>query len=358
MQPKSQPLHIQDADKPWKHSFTSLLRRISAKRAELPAVGLAQKPSQEAFAIGQTATLGFAPREIESIEQQAGKTHIQLYGMGTLGANGPLPLHVTELVRERVASKRDYTLAHFIDLFHHRALSHQYRAWSQAQAAAGLDRANDESFTHYIARLAGDEAAEVQTSSLPPHARWASGAHRIRQSKNPDGLVGTLKRYFGVPVKLIEYAMHWIPLQEVDTSRLGLARQSSFLGQGAIAGDSVPDRQTRFLLQIGPLSIENYLKLTPSSLEGTSGKPSDLASLVEWVRAFVGFEYEWEIELLIDASQAAPVALGADAGPSAARLGWSTWMGQSSASASLGQPAPAYVKGMRIIPESYFKPTP
>jgi type VI secretion system protein ImpH len=359
-------LHIPHQDQPWKHSFTNLLRSISAKHPHLPAAGRAQKPSQEAFALGQTATLGFASREIESLWQSQdgqGKTHIQLYGMGTLGANGPLPLHITELVRERVASKRDHTLAHFLDLFHHRAFSHQYRAWSQAQAAAGLDRAGEESFTNYIARLAGDEPSEVQTSALPPHARWASSAHRIRQSRNPDGLVGTLKRYFGVPVRIEEYAMHWIPLQEVDTCRLGFARQSTHLGAGAIAGDTVPDRQTRFLIQIGPLTIENYLKLTPSSLEGNEegqpAKPSDLASLVEWVRAFVGFEYEWEVELFIDARAARAVALGGEESPTAARLGWSTWMGDTQAGQAMKSQATATplkpVSGMRIIPERYFK---
>jgi type VI secretion system protein ImpH len=342
----------------WRMSFTTLLRRISAKRADLPAVGEAQRPVQEAFKIGQTASLAFAPREIDSITQEdhlgSSKTNIKLFGLGMLGPNGPLPLHYTELVRERVATKQDHTLANFLDLFHHRALSHQYRAWSGSQAAAGLDRADAEVFTNYIARLAGDEPSEVQTSPLSPHARWASSAHRVRQSRNPDGLVGTLKHFFGVPVTLKEYQTHWIALDKIDQCSLGRALQSSVLGEGAIAGESIPDRQTRFGLEIGPLSLDSYLKLTPSSLEKTSAanasnahasakKASDLATLVDWVRAFVGFEYEWEVTLLVDAEAAHPVCLGGQE-----QLGWSTWMGESATGNQT-------VSGMKFTPEQYFK---
>jgi type VI secretion system protein ImpH len=89
----------------WRMSFTTLLRRISAKRADLPAVGEAQRPVQEAFKIGQTASLAFAPREIDSITQEdhlgSSKTNIKLFGLGMLGPNGPLPLHYTSFTTVR-----------------------------------------------------------------------------------------------------------------------------------------------------------------------------------------------------------------------------------------------------------------
>ena len=39
---------------------------------------------------------------------------------GLLGPNGPLPLHLTEYVRERLRHHADPTFARFLDLFHHR----------------------------------------------------------------------------------------------------------------------------------------------------------------------------------------------------------------------------------------------
>ena len=154
---------LQDAQlRPWAHGFMPLLRKLAAAEPAMPLVGQAQRPQQESFRLGQQASLAFAPREVARVEvQQDSKqrpmARIKLFGLGTLGPNGALPIHFTELVRERVEAKRDNTLADFIDLFHHRAFTHIYRAWAQSQSAAGLDRAGEETFSPYIARLAGDD---------------------------------------------------------------------------------------------------------------------------------------------------------------------------------------------------------
>jgi type VI secretion system protein ImpH len=272
--------------------------------------------------------------------RQRARAHIKLFGLGALGPNGALPIHFTELVRERVEAKRDNTLADFIDLFHHRAFSHIYRAWAQSQSAAGLDRAGEETFSPYIARLAGDEPSEVQHTALAPHARWASSAHRVRAARNPEGLVSTLARFFGVLVQLREYMLQWMPIEPQDHCILGQPRPSSVLGEGAMLGEVVPDRQSRFRLLIGPLDMEGYLRLTPQG--SASGK--DLPALRDIVRSFVGFEYVWEVELLIRSEAAPQTRLG-----DSTQLGWSSWM----ASAPPGSSASRSVTGMVFEPESY-----
>lgn len=327
--------------RPWRHSLLTLMRRMAAQRQDLPPIGLAQRPQLEPFRLGQQASLVFAPREIARVCMGDYGPSIKLFGLGMLGANGPLPIHFTEQVRERSEAKQDHTLANFLDMFHHRLFTHIYRAWAQSQSAAGLDRPDQETFTPYVARLAGDEASELQHSPLSPHARWASAAHRVRQARNPEGLVSTLSRYFGVPVQLQEYRLHWMQLDEPDQTRLGIPRPSSVLGQGALLGEQVPDRQSRFRLVIGPLDMDGYLRLTPQ------GSPSgaDLPALIEWVRAFVGFEYLWDIEPLVQRGTAPSVVLGGEQ-----RLAWSTWMGDPSAGSTPGEQA---ISGMVIEPEGY-----
>lgn len=330
---------------PWRHSFVALMRQLAAQ-SDMPPVGRAQRPQQENFRLGQTASLGFAPREIERIEvdpQQ--RVHIQLYGLGMLGPNGSLPLHVSELVQGRVQTKRDHTLANFLDLFHHRAFSHIYRAWAQSQSAAGLDRVTGETFTPYIARLAGDEPAELQDTQrhpLSPHARWASAAHRIRAARNPEGLVYTLQHYFGVPVQLLEHQLHWMPLQSQDQTQLGRPQPSSLMGQGAVAGQSVPDRQSKFRLVIGPLSLNAYLRLTPAGQ--AKGQSNDLSALIELVRAFVGYEYVWDVQLLMQRQQVQTAQLGG-----AQQLGWTTWLAQNEQQ----NPSQEPIEGMVMEPEAY-----
>lgn len=356
---------------PWKFGFFSLMRRVAAAHAQQPPVGLASRPQQEPFRLGQTAALTFAPREIAEVvlpgEAEAPRAPgaplprlgnnpahpvVRVYGLGLLGPNGPLPLHYTEIVRDRAENQGDTTLADFLDLFHHRYLTHIYRAWAQSQAAAGLDRADDETFSRYVARLTGHDPLEIRDSVLPAHARLAASTHLSREARNPDGLAHTLARFFTVPVQVQEFVMHWIRIDEEDQSHLGKARASSIMGVGAIAGEVVADRQNKFRLVLGPLSLEQYLRFTPQ------GK--DLPLLVEWVRGFVGYEFVWEVELRVRNDNTPPARL-----EDKEKLGWSTWLGgsegaalgpgaaRSSPSAARETSALDYAVGMVFEPEQY-----
>jgi type VI secretion system protein ImpH len=332
---------LQDAvNAPWRHNLMGLLRRLGQQDRDLrqaPPIGQALRPSQESFRLGQQASLTFAPREVASVSIQEGRTHVRVFGLGLLGPNGPLPIHVTEWVRERTEARRDSTMADFLDLFHHRYLTHLYRAWAQSQAAAGMDKHDDEAFTRYVAQLGGDEPGQVQRSALAPHARWATTAHRVRASRDPDGLVSSLRRFFGVPVQMSEFQMHWVRLEQQDLTQLGHPRTSGILGLGAVAGEMLPDRQSRFRLVIGPLDLPGYQRLTPQGKDGSQ----DLPALVEMVRSFIGFEFQWEVQLLIHANAAPPCQLG-----DGAQLGWSSWMGHPSANRP-------YITGMVLEPEHY-----
>ncbi|QNK67746.1 type VI secretion system baseplate subunit TssG [Variovorax sp. PAMC26660] len=351
---------------PWKFGFLALLRRFGASYSQQPPIGLASRPQQEPFRLGQAAALAFAPREIagavlpgESVLRVLGGVNpragnnpalpmVRVYGLGLLGPNGPLPLHYTELVRDRTENHNDSTLADFLDLFHHRYLTHMYRAWAQGQAAAGLDRAGDEAFSGYIARLTGHDPLEIRDSVLPAHARLAASTHLGREARNPDGLAATLARFFAVPVQLQEFVLHWIRIDDEDQSHLGRARTSSVMGVGAIAGEVVADRQNKFRLVLGPLSLDQYLRFTPQG--------RDLPLLIEWVRGFVGYEFVWEVELRVRNDSTPPARL-----EDTEKLGWSTWLGGSEGAARHADPAGRvaahardYTVGMVFEPEQYI----
>ena len=349
---------------PWKFGFLALVRRLGALHADRPRIGLATRPQQEPFRLGQTAALTFAPREIAEVvlpgrtDESAAPGRaasrpgndpahpvIRLYGLGLLGPNGPLPLHVTELVRERTENHNDPTLADFLDIFHHRYLTHLYRAWAQGQAAAGLDRADDETFTRYVAPLTGHDPWEIRDAVLPAHARLAASTHLAREARNPDGLAQTLAHFFAVPVRLQEFVVHWIRIDEEDRTRLGRPHPSSVMGTGAILGEVVADRQHKFRLVLGPLRLDQYLRFTP--------RGRDLPLLVEWVRAFVGHEFVWEVELRMRVDSLPPARLD-----DTERLGWSTWLGGSGAAGDGPQDrtnpaamAPDHAIGMVFEPE-------
>ncbi|MFY8015428.1 MAG: type VI secretion system baseplate subunit TssG [Limnohabitans sp.] len=338
--PAQLPVNLLDSavSQPWRYGFLSLMRLLDAQTPNAPSIGQSQRPQQETFRLGQQPSLAFAPREIARIFFQNEKAHIHLFGLGMLGPNGALPIHYTELVRERSQARRDDTLVDFLNIFHHRALTHFYRAWSQSQSAAGLDRKRSERFTNYIARLIGDEPQELVHSALPSHIRWACAAHRVRGPRDPEGLVSSLKRFFSVPVKLKEYQLQWISIEPKDMCQLGLANEAAMLGKGAMLGEKVPDRQTKFRLVIGPLRMSSYLRLTPQGMDGSN----DLPALVELVRSFISYEYVWEVELLIHGHDSPETRLGGST-----QLGWSSWMAQDRSSGS--QP----ITGMIFEPEFY-----
>ncbi|REG49306.1 type VI secretion system ImpH/TssG family protein/type VI secretion system VasI/ImpG family protein [Paraburkholderia sp. BL6669N2] len=318
---------------PWRYGFISLLRRIGAD-PHIDPVGTARRPQAEPFRLGQAPSLAFAPREIADVREVNGRLKIRLLSLGMFGPNGPLPIHVTEIAREREQNRRDATLVNFLDIFHHRYLTLLYRAWASAQAAAGLDRKDDETFSFFVASLAGHDPAEIAGRPFPGHARLAASAHLVREARNPDGLRATLEQYFDVPVAIEEYVFHWLEMAPASHSYLGKPVESSTLAMGAMLGEQVPDRQHRFRIVLGPLDLQAYLRFTAQGV--------DLPKLVECVREFVGRGYRWELELRIKPQGAPPAVLGGTE-----QLGWSSWLGQA--------PTDAPITGMRFEPEQYVE---
>ncbi|HTR07612.1 MAG TPA: type VI secretion system baseplate subunit TssG [Paraburkholderia sp.] len=316
---------------PWKYGFFALMRRINANPAIDP-VGKASLPATEPFKVGQKPSLIFAPSEIADARVVNGKLRIRLYGLGMLGPNGPLPIHVTEIAREREELRKDPTLCNFLDIFHHRSLTLFYRAWASAQSAASLDRPDDDRFSFYIGCLSGRSPRHDRTVSLPLHARLSAAPHLVSEARNVDALAMSVAHHFGVPVRIEEFSDHWMMLPPELQCRIRQQGMSASLGRGAILGGHVPDRRHRFCMVIGPLDMADYHRFTP--------RGDSLLRLVAWVRAYMGLEFEWLLELQIKPHCAPPAVMGDQH-----QLGWSAWLGESPG----GEP----VVGMRFEPEQY-----
>ncbi|WP_330982228.1 MULTISPECIES: type VI secretion system baseplate subunit TssG [Enterobacterales] len=319
-------------DAPWESSFFSLMRTLSARTQALPVPGTAQRPSQERHRIGQSAQMLFSPREIASLDLDESQLKVQLFGLGIWGAQGAMPLHLSELAWSR-SEQQDHTLGDFVDIFHHRALSLMWRAWFVSQDTASLDRPDDETFSFYIASLIGMDPAELRQGRLPVHARLASSAHLIREARNPDGLVSALQYYFDIPVSLEEFSTHWIRFPPEETTQLGKGGDTLMLGEGAVLGESLQDRQHKFQLTLGPLTLAQYQRFSPWG--------EDLPVLCEWVRNFTGYEYAWDVQLILKAEEVPQAALNGGH-----QLGYTSWLPRSSAADA--------VSGMSFEPEHYL----
>jgi type VI secretion system protein ImpH len=324
--------------------FFALMRRVDALRRHQPRTGEALRPRQEALRLGQAPDLDFAPAALQGL-QVDGKhpPRLLVRFFGLLGPQGPMPLHFTEFVRDRLHHHGDATLAHFLDLFHHRLLSLFYRAWAQSQPVVHGDRPDTDRYRAWLLACAG---APAHGGALPPAALAFHAGALAGRTRHPEALVKVLRQYFGVAARVEQHVGHWLAIDMSDRSYLGHARNRSErsaqaparLGQSANAGSRVWDRQYRFRLHLGPLDMSQYCAFLP----GGSAWPA----LQDWVRLLAGRELQWDLELTLTPADKPEARLGRNL-----RLGVVGWLGSRPGRANDPTTAP---RGLRLRPLTSF----
>ena len=307
------------AEAPYRYDFYQTMRRLECLFESKPRWGHARRPADEAVRFGQDPELTFAPAPLAAFEAgEAGRPpRLQVRLFGLLGPNGPLPIHVTEYARERLRQANDPTLSRFLDLFQHRFVALFYRAWAQAQPHVNRDRPNEDRFADYISAFFGmSSAAFRDRDSLPDLAKFFHAGALIRQTRNAEGLRAILQHFCRVPVQIEEFVGHWMAIGEQERTYLG--RDGAMLGTGAVAGLRVWDRQYKFRVRVGPLTLSEYEAFLPG---GTL-----IQKVIDWVRLYVSFEFDWDVRLILQKSDVPPLRLG-----ESGRLGWTAWLGDRQA---------------------------
>jgi type VI secretion system protein ImpH len=343
---------------PAAHDFFALLRRIDACTPELPRIGRAARPSHEALRLGQEPGLDFAPAALATFDRggRPGRTQPRLgvRFFGLLGPQGPMPLHLTEHVRDRLKSRNDPTIARFLDVFHHRLLSLFHRAWADAQPAVQHDRPADDRYAVWLGAGCGESAATRSAGSpLPPTARLFQTGLLGARSRHPEGLAKLLAQDFGVAVRIEPWVLHRLPIALEDRSPLGYARNrperfrtlpsgstGTSLGVRATAGSRVSDRQSKFRIALGPLTGAQYVDFLP-------GRPG-WCRLRAWVEGYAGVELQWDLQLALSGSDIPEARLGRRV-----PLGVAAWIGAGSHRPSPDAPPPDRAD-LRLRPDTAF----
>jgi type VI secretion system protein ImpH len=303
------------AEAPYRHDFYQALRRLECLYGDKPRWGCALRPTDEPVRLGQDPDLAFAPSPLASFQGGSdGKPpRLQVRLFGLLGPNGPLPIHITEYARERLRHSGDATLSRFLDLFHHRFLALFYRAWAQAQPNVSLDRPGEDRFATYVGAFIGTAPAAFRSrDTVPDEARLFHAGALARHVRNVDGLAAIVQQFFRVTVRIEEFVGHWMRLGTAERTHLG--GEEAGLGCGAVLGKRVWDRQHKFRIQLGPLTLAQYESFLPGSRA--------LTQLADWVRFYCSFELEWDVRLVLAEPEVPPLRLGRGA-----KLGWTTWLG-------------------------------
>ncbi|MGQ7957939.1 type VI secretion system baseplate subunit TssG [Pseudomonas sp. SP16.1] len=298
------------ADAPWGYDFFQALRRIECEAADRPRLGHSVRLADDPLRLGQQPDCGFAPSTLASVKQGQ-VPRIEQFFFGLTGPNGPLPLHLTEYARERQRNNGDATFKRFLDIFHHRLLTLFYRAWAEARPTVSHDRPDDDYWSMRLAALSGRGMQSLLGQGpLADSASLHYSGHLAAQTRYPDGLRSILEHYFEVPVRIEEYVGQWLQLPHY--SQVGAS--ACTLGGDLCLGTHVWDRQHKFRIRLGPLSLEQYQRLLPGQ--------DNFAELAAWVAQHQGDELDWEVNLVLRCQEVPRIDL--DGGT---QLGFNTWLG-------------------------------
>jgi type VI secretion system protein ImpH len=304
---------------PTKFGFFQVMRLLENVYKDKVRFGESHRPSDEPpVRLGQEISLGFESSTLSSFGQRKKGLMpvLRQRFMGLFGNNGPMPLHLTEFIRERIHFHRDHTLVGFVDMFHHRMISLFYRAWANNEPTVSFDRPKTDRFSSYIGCLSGvGTPALRERDAMPDLAKFYYSGFLAVQNKPAEGLSDLLADYFRLQVSIEQFVGEWLAIQYGDLTRLGETPRTGELGCSAILGSKVWSCQHKFRIHFGPLDLKQYISLLPNGYR--------LEQLIAVIRNYIGDELSWDVNLKLKKDQVPMARLG-----ESTHLGWTSWLGE------------------------------
>jgi type VI secretion system protein ImpH len=295
--------------------FFQALRLLENAHPDKPRIGASLRPRDDAVRFGRDPSLGFEPGAVAGFTPATGeaKARLAVNFFGMFGANGPLPLHLTEYARDRARNHGDHTLVAFLDVFHHRMVSLFYRARAAADPAVSLDRPDSDRFADYVGSLFGIGAPGMRgRDEIGDFAKLHFAGLMANQRRPAAGLVTILRAYFKLPVEIEQFVGHWMRIPLDGQTRIGMEDRGNRLGTSAVLGKKVWDCQHKFRLVIGPLDYDDYERMLPGG--------ASMTRLVDWVKSYAGTVLDWDVRLVLKRPAVPSLKLGSQ------KLGWTTYL--------------------------------
>jgi type VI secretion system protein ImpH len=316
---KDSPLGDLLAEDPCGFEFFQAVTLLERFSAGLQPVGGFSHPEEEAVQFRVNSRLGFPASQIQSLDfHEDASPEMMVNFMGLTGPSGALPYTYSELILERIRAK-DHSLAAFLDIFNHRALSLFYRAWQRSRFPITYSAGPRDLFTRYLLDLIGlgteglRDRQEIEDEALLHYASLVA-----MQARSATALEQIIEDYFEVPVEIQQFAGAWYRIDETTQCTMtDTDTPSRQVGFGAVVGDAIWDRQARVRIRMGPLSIERYCDFLPEA--------SGYIALRSLTRFFSNQTLEFELQLVLDGTQTPGTELDFEA-THAVRLGWVSWL--------------------------------
>ena len=308
------------SDNPHAYDFYAAVRLLQSNFRGHERIGYSALPEQDPIRFAQNPALDFASSTIEAIRQKDPTRPPVMYNrhFGLFGPHGPLPLCLTEFARDRIHHHGDATFTAFCNIFHHRMTSFFFRAWADAQKTVDFDRTQDEHWSQYVGSLVGLGMDSLHNcDSVPDHAKMNYAGRIIQQNRNAEGLAAIVQDFFGINTEVEPFVGRWQKLHERGgqnySCQLGQSPATGSLGSNVVVGTQIWTCQLHFRLRLGPMKLADMERLLPMG--------SSFKRLRDWVRYYIGDEFTWEAQLVLDKNEVPKTQLG-----KTGRLGWTTWL--------------------------------
>ncbi|TIN30789.1 MAG: type VI secretion system baseplate subunit TssG [Mesorhizobium sp.] len=298
--------------------FFELLRRLE-RRGGL--FGYSGSPEREPARLGQHVRLSFSARDVVEFRDAKDKApaRVTVANVGLMGPEGPLPLHLTRWVLDRLSQRwftgadaqqtSDTTFVDFVNILQHRMIALYYRAWADAHPAVQVERAVGGRVRAMLEAMAGIGLPGTQNTDLDT-VKLRQAASLASQVDGPERLTLFLAEAFKVPVQIKEFIAAWITIPTGLQTRL--AKAYAGLGRGATIGPRVFNRQSRIELRVGPLGYEDFKAFLPGGQQ--------LKLFKQAVRDMVGESLDVDLRVVLAREAVPPPRLGA------VQLGRTAWL--------------------------------
>jgi type VI secretion system protein ImpH len=297
------------------YDFFTAVRRIECANPWASKVGTSLKPMDDPIRFCQEPYLAFPPSAISKVtgDPLTNVSRMYVHFMGLFGPNGPLPLAFTEYARERVLHHNDYTLARFLDTFHHRIISLFYRAWAVNQQVVSYEQVGRDRIAEYIATMFGQGADTFHgRDTVPDGSKLHYSGRLVGTARNAEGLEALLQDFFQIKTRVETFVGEWISLPLDSLCKLGQSPRTGTVGSTAIVGSRIWECQYKFRIIMGPMGYRDYQRMLPGG--------DSLKRLIDWVRNYIGDELAWDVQLILKKEEVPAAQLG-----KSGMLGWSTW---------------------------------
>ena len=306
------------AESPFAHNFFWVVGRFEALNADKPRIGETVSRREEYLDLGQVPFMDFPSSNVSTFDPAtaATKPRIRVKFLGMLGPMGPLPLTTTEEALRWYRNSEQLNggdaFVRFLDIFNNRFLQFFYRAHADARPAQQLRQPNRDRFRDYVGSAIGIGTRDWRDlDTMPDFQKLAYAGLLAPRGPSASRIEHLISGMFGIEAEIEEFVGAYLDVDPEDQTRLGAANAD--LGRGAMAGARVLTVDTRFRLSLHVDTLREYENFLPG------GHWAD--RLVDALSNAVGFEYDWEVELVLPKECIKPTQVSGFG-----RLGWTTWV--------------------------------